>query len=174
MSCSVIDPNRMDMDALWKAWHRQKGTWLEDPSKKALMILAETTLQALPEILTGKVPATDIMFPNSSMELVEGIYKENPVADYFNETLADIVVAYMNERSQKDPSARIRILEIGAGTGGASAMLFSKLEPYRDRIQEYCYTDISKAFLMHGQKTYGAQNPYVTYAIFDVELPIAG
>jgi Methyltransferase domain. len=33
---------------------------------------------------------------------------------------------------------------------------------------EYCYTDISKAFLIHGEKEYGKNNPYLTYKIFDI------
>jgi NADPH:quinone reductase-like Zn-dependent oxidoreductase/acyl carrier protein/ubiquinone/menaquinone biosynthesis C-methylase UbiE len=108
------------------------------------------------------------------MELVEGIYKNNPIADYFNEILAETAAAYTRERLKKDPSAGMRILEIGAGTGGTSAIVFSKFQPYRDQIQEYCYTDISKAFLMHAGKEYGQKNPYLTYKIFNVEKPIAG
>ncbi|MBN4053213.1 SDR family NAD(P)-dependent oxidoreductase, partial [bacterium AH-315-L15] len=171
-SCSVVDTTQVDLDAVWKEWDLKKGPWLEDPHKKAQVVLVEATLRALPEILTGKRLATDIMFPNSSMELVEGIYKHNPLSDYFNEVVADTVVAYIQERLGQDASARIRILEIGAGTGGTSAMVFSKLQPYQDHIQEYCYTDLSKAFLMYAEKEYGPQNHYLTYKIFDVGMPI--
>ena len=75
----------------------------------------------MPEILTGKASATDILFPNSSMDLVEGVYKNNQVADYFNDVLADTLTAYLQERLKQEPEAKIRILEIGAGTGGTSA-----------------------------------------------------
>jgi acyl transferase domain-containing protein/tryptophanase/SAM-dependent methyltransferase len=173
-SCTAIDTSLIDRDAVWKQWDLEKGAWLEDPNMKALVVLVEKMVRALPEILTGRAVATDIMFPNSSMALVEGIYKNNNISDYFNEALAGTVVAYIKERIQQDTSARIRVLEIGAGTGGTSAMVFEKLKPYQDHIQEYCYTDISKAFLMHAEKEYGAQNPYLTYNIFNVEAPIAG
>lgn len=173
-SCTAIDTTLMDRDAVWKQWDLEKGAWLEDSNMKALVVLVELMVRALPEILTGKAVATDIMFPNSSMALVEGIYKNNNIADYYNVALADTVVAYIEERLQQDPSARIRVLEIGAGTGGTSAMVFQKLKPYQDHIEEYCYTDISKAFLMHAEKEYGSQNPYLTYNIFNVEAPIAG
>ncbi|GBF32535.1 malonyl CoA-acyl carrier protein transacylase [Desulfocucumis palustris] len=170
----VIDALPMDMDAAWKEWDRLKITWLEDPDMKAHMVLVDATIRALPEILTGKVPATDIMFPDSSMKLVEGIYKNNFVADYFNEILANTVAAYIQEQLKQYSTPRIRFLEIGAGTGGASAMIFQKLKLYQDYIQEYCYTDISKAFLMHAEKEYGPQNPYLTYKIFNVEESIGG
>lgn len=100
----------------------------------------------MPSILKGERPATDIVFPDSSMRLVEGVYKHNPVADYFNEVLADSAAAYLKAYLTEHPDARIRLIEVGAGTGGTSAMLFAKLKPFAKQIAEYCYTDVSKAF----------------------------
>ena len=162
----------MDFEIAWSEWDRQKTQWLEDSNRKAQVVLVEASLRALPDILTGKRPATDILFPNSSMELVEGIYKDNPVSDYFNEVLADTVVAYLQKRLQRNASARIRILEIGAGTGGTSNRVFKKLRPFRDHIEEYCYTDISKAFLNHAKELYSTQYPYLNYQLLDAELSV--
>ncbi|WP_304943149.1 SDR family NAD(P)-dependent oxidoreductase, partial [Vallitalea guaymasensis] len=163
----VIKSGMVDVDNMWNEWEKVKASWLQDRSMKAWITLLETTLKKLPEIITGKVPATDIMFPNSSMELVENIYKNNQVADYFNEVLADAVVEYIKQYNKK--SADIRILEIGAGTGGTSSMVFNKIRQYKEYIQEYCYTDISKSFLLHAEKEYGPDNPYIAYKIYDLE-----
>jgi polyketide synthase PksN len=170
----VIDASPIDIDAVWGEWDQKKAAWIEDSFKKAQVSLVEATLRALPKILTGQIRTTDIIFPNASMELVEGVYKNNIVADYFNEVLADTVVAYIEERLKQDPSVRIRILEIGAGTGGTSFMVFKKVKPYQEHIQEYCYSDISKAFLMHAKKAYGPYNPYLTYKLFNVAESING
>jgi polyketide synthase PksN len=172
--CTVQDPTSIDMDDAWKEWDAKKSSWLKDSNMKGQVTLVEASLRALPDILTGKTPATDVLFPNSSTKMVEGVYKGNPIADYFNEALADMLIIYIEERLSQDPSAQIRIIEIGAGSGGTSAIVFKKLKPYRDHIKEYCYTDISKAFLMHAEKEYGPQNSYLTYRIFDVEAPLAG
>nr|WP_255298241.1 SDR family NAD(P)-dependent oxidoreductase [Brevibacillus dissolubilis] len=94
------------------------------------------------------------------------------IAHYFNEVLADTVVAYLQERLNQDPAARIRIFEIGAGTGGTSTTVFQKLKPYQNHIQEYCYTDISKAFLLHAENEYGPENPFLTYKLVDIGRPI--
>ncbi|MED1663357.1 SDR family NAD(P)-dependent oxidoreductase [Brevibacillus laterosporus] len=168
----IISTSEVDIEAEWKEWDRKKEEWLINNNMKNQVVLAEKALRALPKIVTGKVLATDILFPNSSMELVEGIYKHNLVADYFNEMLADTIVAYVQEKVGRDIDSKIRILEIGAGTGGTSAIVFAKLKPYQEHIQEYCYTDLSKAFLLHAEKTYGSQNPYLTYQILDVEKPL--
>src|SRR5262249_38849352 len=86
-----------DIDALWHEWDRHKHAWLIHPDYQARVTLVEATLRALPDILAGKQRATDILFPNGSMQLVEPIYQHNTVADYFNEVLADTVVAYIQE-----------------------------------------------------------------------------
>ena len=172
--CTLLDMTPIDTVMVWQEWDQKKSLWMEDPDMKARVVLLEAMLRALPEILTGKRPATDVMFPNSSMELVEGIYKQNLVADYFNEVLVDTLVSYIQARITQEPSARIRIIEVGAGIGGTSAAVFRRLKPFKDHIQEYCYTDISKAFLMHAEKEYGPENPYLTYRTFNVEKPVAG
>ncbi|WP_155661238.1 beta-ketoacyl synthase N-terminal-like domain-containing protein, partial [Priestia megaterium] len=162
-----------NIDIIWQEWDERKNFWLQDPNLKAKVNLAEVALKALPDILTGKIKPTEILFPNSSMELVEGIYKNNIISDCFNEVVADTVVAYLKQRRRKDPSTCIRIIEIGAGTGGTSSRVFQKLQPYQENVQEYCYTDISKGFLMHAEQKYGLENPYLTYKIFNVEeMPI--
>ncbi|HXH09318.1 MAG TPA: SDR family NAD(P)-dependent oxidoreductase [Alphaproteobacteria bacterium] len=167
-----------DVDALWREWDRQKPAWLAHPGQRARVTLVEATLRALPEILAGTRRATDVLFPNGSMHLVEGIYQHHSVADSFNEVLADVAMAYIQEltaapgRYGASETPRIRILEIGAGTGGTTAMLLGKLRDYRDAIQEYCYTDISKAFLIYGEEKFGRDQPYLTYRLFDVEQPV--
>ncbi len=171
---TVNETTMTDAEDIWEEWEQRKKKWVGDPDIKAKVILVDKTLRALPEILTGKQLATDVMFTDSSMKLVEGIYKENPVADYFNETVADIAAAYVRERLKQEVPQKIRIIEIGAGTGGTSAMVFKKLKPYCEHIQEYCYTDISRAFLIHAEKEYGAENPFLNYKIFNVEEPATG
>jgi len=172
-SCTLNEPPSDEMVA-WEDWEREKAHWLHDPNLKAHGLLLEATLRALPDILTGKRKATEVLFPGSSMEMVEGVYKNNSLSDYFNEVLADVTVAYLEERRQRNPESRIRILEIGAGTGGSSALLFKRLAVYSNQIEEYCYSDLSRAFLVHGENEYGASNPFVTYRLFNVESHPAG
>src|SRR6202043_892964 len=101
-------------EASWEEWEARKGAWQADAAIAPHIALVETTLRALAGVLSGAVRATDVMFPNGSLALVEGIYKNNPVADYFNEALAGMVAGFIAERLKQDASARIRILEVGA------------------------------------------------------------
>ncbi|WP_338862076.1 amino acid adenylation domain-containing protein [Mycetohabitans rhizoxinica] len=169
----VAHPQPLAVESLWNEWEAQKPDWLEHASLKAEVILAEATLRVLPAILNGRIMATDIMFPDSSMAMVEGIYKHNPVSDFFNEVMLNAMVEFVRARLEQAPQTPIRILEIGAGTGGTSARAFEKLRPYQRQIAEYCYTDVSQAFLMHARQTYGPDNPYLNYQLFNVDRPLA-
>ncbi|WP_426448175.1 SDR family NAD(P)-dependent oxidoreductase [Paenibacillus sp. S-38] len=161
------------MEALWQEWDRQKADWLENPNVRTQAALADAMIRALPDILTGNKLATDIMFPDGGMEKVEGIYKNNLVADHFNAVLAEAARLWVSERIGQDSRVSLRILEIGAGTGGTSAAVLPVLRPYAHAIGEYCYTDISKAFLLHAEKEYGPHYPFLTYRGLNIEEPLA-
>jgi SAM-dependent methyltransferase/acyl carrier protein len=156
---------------LWSEWEVKRSIFAADPNLQAQIGLLEVCLKALPGILSAKQLATDVIFPNSSMRLVEGIYRGNALADYFNDALSETLIACIEHRLQADKNREIRILEIGAGTGGATARLLPILE--RFPIAEYCYTDVSRAFLMHAEKHYQPRLPALTTAIFDVSKPLA-
>ncbi|MCB2312713.1 amino acid adenylation domain-containing protein [Clostridium tagluense] len=161
--------NDFDLHHTWKEWEQKKNIWMNNVEMRSKVILADTMIRSIPKIITNQILATNVMFPDSSMKLVEGIYKDNLISNYFNEVLADTAIAYIQERLKQDTNVKIRIFEIGAGTGGTSEMMFKKLKPYYNNIKEYCYTDVSKAFLIHAEKQYGMNNLNLNYRIFNAE-----
>lgn len=164
---------KMDVDrsAAWELWDTAKEGWLASPETRAQAILVEQMLRALPAIVTGSKKATDVMFPEASLELVEGIYKHNSVADYYNDVLAGEVMKYVLKRTDSQPAVQLRILEIGAGTGGTSLSVLKKLAPYSSSLLEYCYTDVSPVFLQHAEEHYAASYPFLTCKLFNTEKP---
>ncbi len=164
----ISDWKLLDTKEILSRWQTWKEKYCQGSDYKAHAILANDCLEKLPGILTGKILATDVVFPNASMEKVEGVYKNNHLSDTFNEIIANTVVAYLKQRIGLDPRARLRMLEIGAGTGGTSAVVFSKIRSFKDSIEEYCYTDLSKAFFFHAEEKYGAENPYLHCQRLDI------
>jgi len=163
-----------DGQALWSEWEREKFRWAEQGAGiSAHVQLVEATLRSLPAILRGEKRATDVMFPGSSLGLVEGVYKNNHVSDYFNEAMADVVCRYVEERRReagpRPEGLSLRLLELGAGTGGSTQTILRRLDAYRQEVAEYRYTDVSKVFLVHGEQAYGASRDYLQYAVLDVE-----
>ncbi|NEP84945.1 MAG: hypothetical protein F6K39_46690, partial [Okeania sp. SIO3B3] len=77
-----------------------------------------TCVEALPDIMQGKVLATDVMFPGGSMVLVGPIYQGSQLSDYFSRMAALGVKSYVEQRVPTLQSGEtIRIIEVGAGTG---------------------------------------------------------
>ena len=119
-------------------WDDAMRTWGADANHRAYLALVEACLRRLPEILGGAVPATDVMFPESSMHLVEGIYKHNLIADHFNLVLCESLRAECAAKAARGERG-LRLLEIGAGTGGTTAGLL-RCCAVRRSGEEYCYT----------------------------------
>ncbi|MBZ9609907.1 SDR family NAD(P)-dependent oxidoreductase [Clostridium estertheticum] len=170
--CDISDSTVLNIEDVWQLWNDKKVIWSKDSGLKSKTVLVESTLRALPEILTGQISATDIMFPNSSTRLVEGIYRNDIVADYFNTVLVNTLITHIQEQLKNNPSAEFRIIEIGAGTGGTTTRILQQLKPYNEHIKEYCYTDISKTFLIQAKEKFDSQNSYLIYKLFDIEKPI--
>ncbi|WP_407051567.1 amino acid adenylation domain-containing protein [Methyloraptor flagellatus] len=156
----------------WSDWAAQRPVWRADPAVAPLVDVAEAALRALPEILAGRRRATDVLFPGGSLDLVEGVYKNNPIADRFNTVVADTVAALLEARFAIDPAARLRLIEFGAGTGGTSTGVLARLLDFPDRVEEYGYSDLSRAFLNHAEATFGAAHPYLKTRIVNVEKPV--
>lgn len=110
----IVPETAPSPDVLLREWDECRARWSSDPDKAAELALLDATLRALPGILTGAIRPTDILFPRGSVELVEGTYRDNRVADLYNRAMADAAVSVVEERLRLDPSARLRILEIGA------------------------------------------------------------
>lgn len=161
----------LDSAELWRQWHDEREQWYHGAHQRAHVDLVESCLRALPDVVVGARPATEILFPGSSMSRVEGIYRGDPIADYFNDRLADLLADAVRRWGTAEPARRLRILEVGAGTGATSARVLHTLAPLRDRIEEYCYTDLSKAFLFRAEEQLLPDHPYLTTRILDAERP---
>ena len=169
---TVSDIDLPDLNTLWNDWDRQKGMWRRNANKKAQVALVEACLRNLPDILAGKKQAKELIFPDSSMDLVEGLYKDNAVTDLFNEILGETLSVHIKERLSQDASSSLRILEVGVGVGGTTAAILRKIRPYGDRIAEYCCTDLSKSYLFQMEENLAPKNSFLRTEIFDVGKPL--
>ena len=73
----------------------------------------------------------------------------------------------MRTLRQRDPNTRLKILEIGAGSGGTTGAVLRNLQPWAEGIQEYCFTDISRAFLLRAQESFAPKYPFLTTRTWD-------
>ncbi|MCG6895376.1 MAG: SDR family NAD(P)-dependent oxidoreductase, partial [Desulfobacteraceae bacterium] len=125
------------------------------PDMTAHAALLRTCMAHAPDILSGDAPAADVIFPDASVELVEGVYRNNLVSDHFNTLTAAALGTYVESRRPTlSPGETFHVMEVGAGTGGTSSRLLSVLSANSDRVR-YTYTDIAERFVTHGRDRFG-------------------
>ena len=103
-----------------------------------------------------------ILFPDGSFEIADKLYRESPSAKVFNGLARESVKAAL-ARLPEDQT--LRVLEIGAGTGGASSYVLPEFPPERT---EYTFTDVSPFFLAKAQERF-ASYPFVRYRTLNIE-----
>ena len=125
--------------------------------------LAERCGARLADALTGAMPYQELLFPGGSMDTVLPVYKDGVVASFYN----DCVVAAVRAIVDALPEGRLlRVLEIGAGTGGTAA---SVLPALRHACSCYTFTDVSESFLRAASKIFAAEYPFVEYELLNID-----
>ena len=153
----------------WEQWERRKGQWLEDREWAQSAQLVEAALRALPDILTGRRTATEILLADSSAIGIAKMLRNGPVVRFCRETIARAVVHYIERRRQIDPRCKLRILEISVGTSGATGLVSEAISPYGDCLKEYACAGVSLPPLPQERSALNSDPAYVTYQTFDVD-----
>ena len=120
----------------------------------------------LADVLRGRRDPLQLLFPGGSFEATEPLYERTPYARAFNAALREAVAGIVETLP---PGRTLRVLEIGAGTGGSTSALLPVLPPDRTR---YVFTDLSRLFLDRAAAKF-AGYPFVEYALLDAEKPFA-
>ncbi|KAK1177053.1 SDR family NAD(P)-dependent oxidoreductase [Streptomyces sp. NBS 14/10] len=162
----AVEPEAVSLAAL-------DGLTVRHPALAPVGTLLRDCLTELPGILTGRRPAMEILFPDGSAERVAAVYQGDPVTDRCNAEVARLVVEQVEARRAADPATPVRILEVGAGTGGTTATVLDALAPYQDAV-EYVFTDVSSAFVRKARSRFGARYPFVRFETLDIEADPAG
>ena len=113
------------------------------------------------DVLRGKVSPLETLFPEGSFDLAEDLYQRSSTMRYINGLAAAGVEALGRTAS----AAAMRVLEIGAGTGGTTTSLLPALSA--DRTQ-YVFTDVSDVFIDRARQRF-RHYPFVSYSRFDLE-----
>jgi microcystin synthetase protein McyG len=119
----------------------------------------------LADVIQRRVSALEVLFPNGSFELAEHVYRDSAAPRLLNPALGRVVQRAAEARAQ---GRTLRLLEVGAGVGSATSQILPLLEGLNI---EYCFTDLSPAFLVKAQEKF-SQFPYVKYSVLDLETTV--
>ncbi|HAI68980.1 MAG TPA: hypothetical protein DCM38_06025 [Gammaproteobacteria bacterium] len=137
------------------------------PAYQAEMILIQRCGQQLAKVLQDYVDPLHLLFPQGALTLPEYLYQNAPYYRIYNllakKSLAEALKHLPAERT-------IRILEIGAGTGGMTSYMLPILPTHRT---SYLFTDVSEEFMSQAKQKF-RHYPFIQYQLLDIENdPIA-
>jgi acyl transferase domain-containing protein/acyl carrier protein len=137
------------------------------PTMRPELLFAQRGGTHLANALLGKMEPTEILFPGADFRLADELYRGSPPALVFNDlarTAVERVVAQF-------PAGRLlRVLEVGAGTGGLTSAILPVLPADRTK---YLFTDLSGTFFRKAAQDFNAF-PFVEFKVFDIESPPSG
>jgi SAM-dependent methyltransferase len=113
-------------------------------------------------VLRGEVDPLSLLLPGGSSELLEQMYSGTAAARAFNEVMQDAVRRVL---ADLPPNRRLSVLEIGAGTGGATSALLPILPAEQS---DYLFTDVSPLFLTRAAERFAAYR-FLRFGLLDIE-----
>ncbi len=116
----------------------------------------------LAQVLRGEAVALELLFPGGSLTAAEHFYQDSPNNQFMN-LLAQRALAEMVSHLPKGQT--LRVLELGAGTGGVTTYVLPVLPAGRT---EYVFTDVSAHFFGTAKQKF-ADYPFVSYQSLDIE-----
>ena len=140
---------------------------LECPTVAAELELLSRCGAKLAKVLQGKCDPLQLLFPEGDVTSATQLYQHSPAQQVMNGILRQGVLQVIADLPQR---RGLRILEIGAGTGGTSAHLLPYLDPEKT---EYVFTDVSSLFTSKAREKF-REFPFVSYELLDIEQdPVA-
>jgi acyl transferase domain-containing protein/NADPH:quinone reductase-like Zn-dependent oxidoreductase/acyl carrier protein len=128
-------------------------------SVRSAVRLVRESGERLAATLRGEDDARDWLVVGDASTALTEFYSRTPWGLFYNRSLAELVAA------ARPAGRKLRILEVGAGTGATTAAILERLP---DGIAEYVFTDVSPFFVKHARERLDtAAN--VSFDVFDVE-----
>lgn len=140
----------------------------QHPETAAFATLVDRCTRALPEVLAGTMSGNEVLFPGGSDQLVAAVYRGNRRSDHFNSVVLEAVRSLVARTDHP-----LRLVEVGAGTGGTTDRLLGGLADGAALVERYDVTDISPTLMRGAALRYRDHAIDVTAGVLDIERPPA-
>jgi len=146
-----------------RLWSEHNHLFLDD--EPLLNYLSNCAARLLP-VLRGEMNPLETLFPGGNSELAKALYERSPGAAYANHIAAAAVAARarMGTRTALGFPRRLRILEIGAGTGSTTSAILPQLS--QDSVL-YTFSDLSDLFLSRARSRFHSHP--MEFTLFDLD-----
>jgi acyl transferase domain-containing protein len=135
----------------------------ECPAGEAELALTSRTGLELAAALRGERDPLQLLFPGGDTGDAERLYRDSPTARLYGGLVAEVVA----EAARAPRGGRpLRILEVGAGTGGTTAHVAARLP--RSGV-EYTFTDVGPLFVARARERLAPAFPFLRFQPLDLE-----
>ncbi|TVP47770.1 MAG: SDR family NAD(P)-dependent oxidoreductase [Gemmatimonadales bacterium] len=131
------------------------------PESRAALRVATRCGRSFAPGLRGERDPLELLFPGGATDDTEALYRDSPLTRGFNETVAAGIAGFVRRFPRDRP---LRVLEIGAGTGGTTARILPVLPAGRT---EYHFTDVSAQFLKRARISL-SDFPFLRFGTLDI------
>lgn len=132
------------------------GFWNKYPDQTNLQLI-HALGEAFPSIVRGRLPVLQVVMEN---DMLARLYEEGlgfPEANHYLGSLT-------SQLSHQYP--RMRVIEIGAGTGGSTTTVLKSL---KGNFESYTFTDISPGFFENARARFAEYGDKMSYKLLDIE-----
>ena len=144
----------------------------EHPKHAIASRLAHWTGSKLADVLSGNADGIKLIFGDGrGRELVSGLYGDSLLNKLSYEQMCDFLTKLISRLKREDHQGPLKILEMGAGTGGTTKWLVPVLAETGFPV-EYTFTDLSASFVAIARKQYKSY-PFMKFRVHDIEKPPA-
>ncbi|KAL9083514.1 MAG: hypothetical protein Q9165_008495 [Trypethelium subeluteriae] len=141
---------------------------LSDPGEESALQLIYYAGSHLVDILSGKTDGIKLIFGSEKgRKMVSSLYGDWPINRLMYRQIENFLSALSKRLSSADGT--LKILEMGAGTGGTTQWLIPLLAKLPTRVQ-YTFTDLAPSFVASARKRF-SQYDFIKYMSHDIEKP---
>ncbi len=151
------------------AWKTVREVWDNKLGSPLTMDYIVQNAENLPQLMNGQIDPVWLMFPEGKMDYANSCYRD-VLARYLNKTMSEAVLRISAiQKKEKPDEKKLRIVEIGAGTGATTDEVLPRLrEKVRDLELSYCFTDVSNYFVVAARNKY-QDYPWMKYQVVDID-----
>jgi 2-polyprenyl-3-methyl-5-hydroxy-6-metoxy-1,4-benzoquinol methylase/acyl carrier protein len=123
--------------------------------------------------VVGDLDPISVLFGTpEALHIVQNFYASSPMMSTLTDQLLKFFTFVLDDKQKSpDRASPVRILEVGAGTGGTTVRLAEALASLGIMVQ-YTFTDVSPGFVSQAKRRF-KQFPWMDYAVLNLEQEVS-
>ncbi len=146
---------------LQEKWNIAYAAWSNGLGSVEILNYIKLNADNLVELLKGNIDPISLLYPEGDTRFARALYVDNPLSAYLNQYIGMFVEKIAHQR----PDRRLKIMEIGAGTGATTEYVINALKGSK---YQYYFTDVTKYFFPSAKEKFDGTE--MIFKTFDLDI----